>query len=425
MAQAPDVPVPLDNLALEEAVPERLGTFHSLRYKDFNLLLQGQLGAAASMWMENLARPLLIYQLTESALMVGLLQATRMAPQLLLGIWAGVVADRADKRKILLISKAVTLVSHLVTGVLILAGMIEPWMVFVTTFATGSSMAFDAPARQSLIPRIVPEQSIANAIALNLAAMNLMRIGGPSLGGLILVFFDFGELYVIQSLMYVWVIFCTLRIKTRTKEENRPEGSMFGELLEGFAAVKRDKIIAYILILCLAMFMLGFPYQGLFIPLIAVEELEIGKSGAGLLISVTGIGAIAGSLWVAAFGDRLKHRGLLLLAMVLLFGGGLLLFAQTQFIPLVVVALILTGGMQTSFMSLNNAYVLARTPPELQGRVMSLFSLDRGLIPLGATLGGFLAEALGPSEGLTIMALLVIACTLVLAVFVPSLRRIR
>ena len=345
MAQeAAATPAPVNAALIAEADSRgRLSTFHSLRYKDFNLLLQGQVGAAASMWMENLARPLLIFELTESALMVGLLQATRMAPQLLLGIWAGVMADRMDKRRILLISKMVTLVSHFLTGVLILTGVIEPWMVFVTTFATGSSMAFDAPARQSLIPRLVPEQSIPNAIALNLAAMNLMRIVGPSIAGLILVFLDFGDLYIIQALMYLWVIFCTLRISTRTSEENQVRGSMMSDLFEGFGAVKRDRIIFYILLLCLAMFVLGFPYQGLFIPLIAVQELDIGKSGAGLLVSVTGVGAIAGSLAIATFGDRLPHRGLLLLGMVLAFAGGLILFAQTQFIPLVVVALIVTG----------------------------------------------------------------------------------
>src|SRR5688500_1412859 len=140
MAQAPEVVVAANAAPLERMPAERIGTFHSLRYKDFNLLLQGQLGAAASMWMENLARPLLIYELTNSALMVGLLQATRVAPQLLLGLWAGVVAERMDKRRILLVSKTVTLLSHFLTGVLILSGIIEPWMVFVTTFATGSSM---------------------------------------------------------------------------------------------------------------------------------------------------------------------------------------------------------------------------------------------------------------------------------------------
>jgi MFS family permease len=409
---------------IEAETGRRLSTFHALRYPDFSLLVQGQLGAAASLWMEQVARPLLILELTNSALMVGLITATRMIPQLLLGIWAGVLADRMDKRRILLFTKSITLGSHLVTALLILGGVIEPWMVFVTTFVGGSSMAFDAPARQSLIPRLVPPESIANAIALNLAAMNVMRIGGASLAGLILVFLDLGELYLIQSAIYVWVIICTLRISARTDVEERPTTSMFTELMEGFQAVRRDSVIFYILVLSLFLFVFGFPYQSVFIPLIALDELDIGQSGAGLLISVTGIGALAGSLSIATFGDSVRKRGLIMLAIVIMYAVGLLLFAQVALLVVVVPALILTGGMQTAYMSLNNAYVLARTPVHLQGRIMSLFSLDRGLIPAGAALGGFLAEALGPSEGLTIMALACIVSTVALALLVPSIRRI-
>ena len=414
-----------DPRATEQESGRRTSTFHSLRYRDFSLLVQGQLGAAGSMWMEQVARPLLILALTDSALMVGLVTATRMAPQLLLGIWAGVLADRMDKRRILLITKSITLASHFVTAVLILGGVIEPWMVFVTTFVGGASMAFDAPARQSLIPRLVPPEAIANAIALNMAAMNVMRVGGASLAGLILVFLDLGDLYLIQSAIYVWVIFCTLRISVRTEIIDRPSTSMLAELIEGFQAVRNDRIIFYILLMSLVIFVLGFPYQSVFIPLIALDELEIGQSGAGLLISVTGIGALVGSLSMARFGDSVRRRGLVMLGIILVYSAGLLVFAQAQLIWIAVPALILTGGMQTAFMSLNSAYVLARTPQALQGRVMSLFSLDRGLIPAGAALGGFLAEALGPSEGLTIMAGACIVCTLLIGLLVPSLRRIR
>src|SRR5688572_27011146 len=116
----------------------RLSTFHSLRYRDYRYLWQGQIGAAASNWMEQIARPLLIYSLTDSALMVGLLQATRLVPQLILGVWAGVLADRVDKRRMLLFSKSIALAGHLSTAILLLSGVIEPWMVFVTTFVTGS-----------------------------------------------------------------------------------------------------------------------------------------------------------------------------------------------------------------------------------------------------------------------------------------------
>jgi MFS transporter, DHA1 family, staphyloferrin A biosynthesis exporter len=411
-------------LAREAIAARRPGTFHSLRYRDYRLLWQGQIGASASQWMEQIARPLLILELTDSALMVGLLQATRMVPQLLLGIWAGVMADRMDKRRILLISQTITFLTHAVTAALILSGAIEPWMVFVTTFIAGSSMALNQPARQSLIPHMVPDESLANAVALNSAAVNTMRIGGPSIAGLILVFFDIGDLYLFQALVYVWVISSTFQIGIRTRGDKKQTTSMLTELFDGFRAVNQDRVIFYILVLCLAMFIWGMPYQGVFVPLIARDGLGLDRSGLGLLVSTIGIGALLGSLWIATVGDTIGRRGWIMLGQLVIFSLSLLLLARAESLLLAVPALIMSGAMQTSFMSLNNAYVLGRTPRELQGRIMSLFSLDRGLVPLGAALGGVLAETLGPQQGLAIMAAVFLAMTLLLALAVPSLRRI-
>ena len=404
----------------------RLSTFHSLQYRDYRYLWLGQVGASASLWMEQLARPLLILMLTDSALMVGLITATRMVPMLLVGIWAGVIADRADKRQILLIKKSITFLTHLTTAILILSSVIEPWMVFVTTFVGGSAMAFDQPARQSLIPRLVPRETIANAIALNSAAMNVMRILGAPLAGVFLLVFDFGELYLVQSAVYLWVIYSMSQINFRRAQldEARPRTTMRQELLEGFQAVRRDSVILYILGLSLILFVWGFPYQSVYVPLIAVEVLDIGSAGAGGLVALTGAGALLGSLTVATSGDSLKKRGVVMLAQIVVFAVALTLFARADTLLLAAPALLVTGAMQTSFMSLNNAFVLGRTSPELQGRVMSLFSLDRGLIPLGATIGGVLAETLGPQDGLMVMAAICLAFTLLVALLVPTIRRI-
>jgi MFS family permease len=312
----------------------RLSTFHSLGYRDYRLLWLGQVGASASMWMEQVARPLLIFELTGSALMVGLVTATRMLPQLLVGLWAGVVADRADKRQILLTSQLVTLMTHFATAVLILGGLIEPWMVFATTFIAGSSMAFNQPARQSLIPRLVPTESLANAIALNSAAMNVMRIGGASAAGLILIFFDLGDLYLVQAFLYVWVITWTYQISVRTQAGRlRPRTTMLDDLGEGFSAVREDRAILYLLGLSLILFVWGFPYQSVFVPLIALEVLDIGRSGAGLLVSLTGVGALVGSPTVATVGDSARRRGALMLGQIIVYSIALLTFANAEIPP--------------------------------------------------------------------------------------------
>jgi predicted MFS family arabinose efflux permease len=413
--------------AADEESRSRFKTFDSLRYRDYRFLWLGQVGAAASLWMEQLARPLLILELTNSALLVGLVTATRLVPMLFVGIWAGVIADRADKRRILLITKSVTLGTHIFTAAVILSGVIEPWMVFASTFVGGSAMAFDQPARQSLIPRLVPKESIANAVALNSAAMNVMRIAGASLSGLIVALLGYGELYVIQSAIYVGVLLSLFQINFRRSEEDsrrRGETTMTQELQEGFEAARRDRVILYILGLSLILFVWGFPYQTVFVPLIAKQVLDLGELGTGMLLALTGLGALVGSLTIATAGDTMRRRGAVMLAQIAVFSIALLVFARAEMIILVVPALLCTGAMQTSFMSLNNAFVLGRTPVEFQGRIMSLFSLDRGLIPLGATLGGLLAATLGPQDALTVMAVTCLACTLLVALLVPTIRRI-
>jgi MFS family permease len=401
----------------------RIGTFHSLQFRDFRYLWQGQIGASASQWMEQIARPLLILELTNSAFLVGLIAATRMVPMLLMGLWAGVLADRMDKKRILQVCQSITFTTHAATAALILMGTIEPWMVFVGAFVTGSAQAFNQPARSSLVPRLVPRDSMANAIALNSAAFNIMRTGGPSIAGLVLFATDFGELYAMQALVYIWVIWSTSHIQVRTNPERRERPSMLTDLFEGFGVVKKDRIILYIMLLSLALFVFGMPFQSVFVPLIAVDSLEMSRSVAGLLVSLVGAGALIGSLVVATIGDSVRRRGLLMIGMIIAFCLALLVFARAESLFLIAPALMTCGAMQVSFMALNNAFVLGRTAPELHGRVMSLFSLDRGLVPLGATLGGFLAATLGPQDGLMVMALICLVLTLIVALFVPSLRK--
>lgn len=402
---------------------QRQSTFHSLRYPAYRYMWIGQIGAAASMWMEQIARPLLIYQMTESALMLGLLAATRMLPQLIVGIWAGVLADRMDKKQLLGLSQAVTFSMHLLTAVLIYSGVIEVWMVFVTTFVSGSSMAFNQPARQSLIAQIVPRESLQNAVALNSAAINTMRIGGAGLAGLLVAFLTFGDLYLIQALIYVGVLWATFRMVVPKFESKRKRNGMLSELMDGLRYARSDKTILSVLMLSMVIFIWAVPYQTVFIPLLAKEELGIGDSGVGLMIALAGAGALTGSLTIATIGN-FRKRGRLMLGIICTTSVSLIVLANAPTIFIAIPALLISGAMQTSYMSLAHTYVLGRTDPELHGRVMSLFSLDRGLVPLGAAIGGALAEYLGNREALMIMGGICLGITLMITTLIPAVRRI-
>jgi MFS-type transporter involved in bile tolerance (Atg22 family) len=251
-----------------------------------------------------------------------------------------------------------------------------------------------------------------------------MRVGGPAIGGLVLAVSGFEYLYLTQTLVYVWVIWTTSMIGADTSEAHRERASMFKDLIEGFGVLKTDRTIFYIMVLAVSLFMFGMPFQTVFIPLIAVESLDMTKSEAAILISVVGLGALIGALVIATVGDSVRHRGQLMIGFIVVLSLALIVFARGGSLVTATPALLLAGAMQTSFNSLNNAFVLGRTPPELHGRVMSLFSLDRGLVPLGATLAGALAAAVGAVDALTIMAGICLVNTLVVAMFVPALRKI-
>ena len=401
----------------------RLGTFRALRNPNYRYMWFGQIGHSAVLWMEQVVRPLLILELTGSALQVGLVVATRMVPVLLFGLLAGVVADRYDKRRILLYCQGLTMLTHLALGVVILAGLVEVWHVFATAFIAGSAIAFNQPVRQSMVPRLVPRGDLLNALALNNAAMNITRVGGAGLAGLLLIPFDYGEVYVLNFLVYIGVMWTTLRLRIPSDGPTKKDrGSWVGDLMEGFRYVGGHRMQLYLVGMALILFILGMPYQQVFVPLLVVDVLDLGRSSVGWLLAVTGIGALTGSLLVASKG-HIPRRGLVMFGTLAVFSLALILLAQSRWLLLYIPALLIAGSMQVTYMALNSSLLLEQTPPEFHGRVMSLMSLDRGLVPLGAIIAGVLAEALGPQMGLTIMAVVCFVLTAVTFLFVPVLRK--
>jgi MFS family permease len=409
--------------AVEASAAPRFATFASLQHRDYRYLWLGQVGHSASLWMEQIVRPLLILELTDSAAMVGLVVAARMVPMLLFGLLAGVAADRLDRKRILLATQTVTMSMHFLTAALVLSDVIEPWHVFATTFVSGTSMAFNQPARQSLIPRLVPPDALLNAVALNTMAINIMRVVGPAIaGGLLLA--GFGPVYLLNGVVIAGVMLCTFRMSVpHTRRAPEEKTGWLEDLRESFAYVGRNPALLFLLGPALILFVFGFPYQSVFIPLFAKKVLDIGDSGAALLVMMTGAGAIVASLVIASQ-TNLRRRGPLLLVFLALFSIGLLVFSRSTVLAVSVVAIAATASMSSSYMSLNNSLLLELAPPAMHGRVMSLMSLDRGLIPLGATVAGLLAAAIGPEDALLVMASVCLALTLVVAVAAPAMRRL-
>jgi predicted MFS family arabinose efflux permease len=279
----------------------------------------------------------------------------------------------------------------------------------------------------------VPPDTLLNALSLNTTAMNITRVAGASLAGVLLVFFDFGQVYLLNAILFVGVIWTTTRLRvwrgTTTGDVGGPavrvreRRSFFADFGEGFRYIFSNRKVLYLVGMALVLFILGQPYQQVFVPLIAIDVLNIGRSGFGWMVAITGVGALIGSLIIASL-RSLHHRGLIMMGFLVIFGLALVLLAQSRWIPLSVLALLAAGGMMTTYNALNTSLLLENSPPEFHGRVMSLMSLDRGLVSVGAIIAGALAEGLGPQMGLTVVALALVGATVVLFLSVPALRRI-
>ncbi len=384
-------------------------TFRALRHRNYRLLWLGQTGHSASLWMDQVARAVLILELTDSALMLSLVIATRLAPILVFGLIAGAVADRSDRKRVLFITQMVTFSTHLFLGVMVTTGLIETWHVFATALVAGTAMAFNQPVRQSLIPMTVPREDVSNAVALNSLALSVMRVGGGSLAGALLIFLSTGGVYLVNAAIYTLVILSTsaMRLPAREAPEGKRPG-LFADLGEGFAYVAKNPNLGVIAGLSLVLFVFGFPYQQVFVPLLATDVLDLGNSGVGFLAGATGVGAVAGTLFVASR-SNIARPGLQLFINLFVFGAALVAMSLQATVLGTALLLGVAGSMTVTYMALTNTILLENSTPEMHGRVMSLLSLDRGLIPLGAILAGMLASGLGTRPAVFTMGALVLA----------------
>lgn len=390
------------------------------------MLWLGQTGHSATLWMDQVARAVLILHLTDSALVLSLVIATRLVPILLFGLLAGAIADRYDKKRILMSTQCVSLCCHLFLGIVTITGVVEVWHVFATAAVAGTAMAFNQPVRQSLIPMTVPKEDLMNAVALNSTALSFMRIGGGAIAGLLLIPFSVGGVYVITAAVYGFVILTTVLMEfSNVTRKKKSEAGIWGDLKEGFAYIASNSTLGVVTLLALILFIFGFPYQQVFVPLLATRTLDLGESGVGFLAGATGVGAFAGSLFVA-WKSNIARPGLQLMFNMLIFGGALVLLSLQANIFVSCVLLAVAGAMTVTYMAFTNGILLENSDPEMHGRVMSLLSLDRGLIPVGAIMAGFLVQGAGVRPGLfTLGATIIVLSAIVLLIWGKRLAQIK
>ncbi len=392
----------------------RLGlgrTFQSLRVRNYRLYFFGQAISVSGTWMQSVAQAWLVLKLTGSAVALGATAGLQFVPMLLAGTWGGVIADRFDKRRILIVTQSSMASLALVLGILTATGAVRLWMVYALAFGLGLANLADMPARQSFVTEMVGPENVANAVSLNSVVVNGGRIVGPAIAGILVATVGIAICFLVNAASYLAVIGGLLLMR-RSELLPAPRATRHrGQIREGLRYAWADPQLRRPLVMVAVVGMLAFNFS-VFLPLLVREVFEAEAGGLGALYSLLGIGAVAGGLLVATRG---RTSGLLMSAAGAASGLALLVAAVMPSLTLELVAVVPLGVAIIMFIASANSLLQLRSDPSMRGRVMALYGvLFIGTTPVGAPAMGWLAERFGVQAamaiagGLTLVAGLVV-----------------
>jgi len=406
---------------------DRFTTFISLRNRNFRLYAIGSLVATMALQMQMVAQGWLVFDLTGQATAIGYVSAALGGAILFCSLAGGVAADRLPKRNLLITGRLGIGVFALFIGVMISTGLIEVWHIIVASLATGIIAGFTMPAQQSYVPDLVGEKNLLNALALSSGIMNVTRIGGPALAGVLLAAFGVGPVYYIKFFAYgiFAVILLFIPITGKAVASAQTDNSPIKDAVDGFRYLRSDRTLLSLMVAGMFPVILALPYIN-FLPVFQKEVFQVGVVELGLMMSVGGGGAIVGSLVVASL-TNYKYKGRVLLVSGLGLGVMLTLFGvvagPNTFVPSLVI-LALAGAFGTAYMALNQALMLIITPPEMRGRVAGLFMMTFGLQPLGSMPIGMLIDATNAPLTIGCFGGATLALFIFVAMFMPRIRNL-
>lgn len=391
-----------------------LKTFSSLHHRDYRYLWGGTLLMSAGQWVQQVTLGWLLYELTSSAILLGVLNGVRTLPFLVSSPLAGVAADRMDRRRLMLRCQYVLSTTALGMGALVGSGMLQVWHLFLFTLITAIAWSFGEPVRHTLVPNLVPKEDLMNAVALHSAAFNLMKILGPAVGGLLIALFGAAGNFFVQGVAYLGVLLTIHYLRVPPTPEQARRSSVFSNLKEGFAYVWSNPKVLLLLAAALMPRMFAVPYMTL-LPVFQKDVLGVGPEGLGMMFAAPGLGAVLATLLLAALAHGIHRKERLLPVGLTLLGVFLILFSRATHFPLALVFLVGVGGCQVFFMATINTLLQLAVPDELRGRVMSFYMLDRGFIPAGSLFAGISTHLIGAPVTVTLMGSTVIVMALLLA----------
>ncbi|MFO7999491.1 MAG: MFS transporter [Bacteroidales bacterium] len=369
--------------------------FRALKYRNYRYYYFGQSISLIGTWVQNIAMGWLVYRLTGSALLLGTIAFALQIPSLFITPFAGVLADRWNRKKTIIISQTLSMAVAFVLAALVLSDTITVGWIIALALANGVVLAFDTPFRQSFVPDIITRrEDLSNAIALNSSLYNMARFVGPPIGGLLIALVGEGWCFFINGVSFLSVIIGLLAMRIGHTKPAHRFGSLFAQLKEGIGYAWGFHSLRYLITLVALSSFFGLPFQAL-MPLFAAEILGGDAQMLGWLTGALGAGALTGAFYLAAQSNILKVPKTTFQTS-LLFSGGLAIFALSPFTALSLAALVLTGfGMIVHF-NATNTLLQSIADEDKRGRVVSLYSLTfMGITPLGSLLAGFIAEYIG------------------------------
>jgi len=406
-----------------DAAPEVAGKLAALGYRDFRLFWSGQLISNIGTWMQMTATSWLLYQLTGSAVLLGLNGIFRAIPALTLGLVSGTFADRYDRRWMLLWTQVILGALSLAIGILDDVGHIQPWHIYSFTFLSAAVGAFDGPARQAMFPALVPRSALPNAVALNSLLWKGSALIGPSLGGVAISLMGTAGAFYANALSFLVVVITLLMLRISAPIEAKRRRHFMAETQEGFRYIMARPIILGITVMEAVASVFGLDHTMLTI--YASDVLRVGADGFGLLQSARGLGAVIGSGLFLAIGQK-PYQGKILIVTAILYGLFFGLFGMAPSFAIALAMMTLIGLTDTVWGAARGTIMQMVTPDKFRGRVMGVFQLsNRGLHPLGQVESGFLIPLIGVRETTLFGGILVTVVTLLTAWKVPSIAKFR
>ncbi|MDB5528460.1 MAG: hypothetical protein JWR51_1563 [Devosia sp.] len=401
----------------------KLGTFAALRYRNYRLFWYGNAISFTGDWLDQVALNWLVISTTNDPLMLGLVNLGRGLPIMLFAMFGGVVADRIDRRTMLICTQALAMLVAIGLACVVAFFDSSIWLIVALATCRGTIVSFNLPARHSLVYHLVPREAVASAVSLNSITLNMAKIIGPLSSAAIISAFGITACFIANALSFTVVMVMLLLLKMPPQKVERKEESFLDSLVGGFVYMGREPIMLMLVLVALVPTFFCQPYIQ-FLTVFAAQVFHTGPSGLGIMTALAAAGSICGGLLASRI-QRDARRGSTMLKFMGAFAVSLILFAAAPNIYWAIPVLFTAGAMHIAYNSSNNTILQLTVDDAYRGRVMSSLFMTRGLMPMGTAAMALLAAGLGPRLAMASMALVVVVFAVVLWLQMPKLRNLR